>query len=340
MADSDRRPIGWGVVSTGNIAHTVTGDLNLLEDSKLAAVSSRSLDRAQAFADEFGVARAYDFVAGLLDDPEVDVVYVATPHAQHPPVVRAAIDAGKAVLCEKALTTSLDDTIEMVHHAKSKGVFCMEAMWTRFTPLVRKTVELVASGAIGEVRSVSADLGFIAPADRSHRLWDPAQGGGALLDVGIYPVAFAHMVLGAPSTVTVAGALNSDGVDAEAGLQLSWDDGARAHLDASLVSPLPGGAVIVGTTGRIEIPPRFHHPERMIHVSAPARGEQESTVYEQKHEGRGYVPMLRAVAAAVREGRTERDEMPLQESVEIMRTLQTALDRLGVEYPAPNPVPV
>lgn len=332
------RAIGWGVVSTGNIARSVTGDINLLEGSRLVAVSSRSLPRAQAFADEFGAMRAYESVTALVDDPDVDVVYVATPHAQHVPVVRAAIDAGKAVLCEKALTTSLDDTTELASYAKSKGVFCMEAMWTRFTPLVQKAVELLATGAIGTVRSVSADLGFIAPADPTHRLWDPAQGGGALLDVGIYPVAFAHMVLGAPSAVTVAGALNDDGVDTEAGLQLSWDDGARAHLDASLISPLPGGAVIVGTTGRIEIPPRFHHPERMIHVYAPERGEQIPTVYEQRHEGRGYVPMLRAVAAAVRDGQTECAPMPLSDSVEIMRTLQTALDQLGVVYPAPDPV--
>ena len=339
MTSEADRPIRWGVVATGKIAHAVTGDLRLLENCELAAVSSRSLDRAQDFAREFGFARAYDSVEDLVADPGVDVVYVATPHAQHPTVVRLALDAGKAVLCEKAFTTSLADTEELVAYARKRGVFCMEAMWTRFAPLIVKARELVASGAIGDVRAISAELGFVGPDDPSDRLWDPALGGGALLDVGIYPVAFAQMLLGAPATVTTVGTLTDQGVDAEAGLLLGWADGARAHLEATLRSPSAGGATIVGTRGRIEIPPRFHHPERLVHVSAPERGVEEATVHEHPSEGRGYVPMLRAVAKAVREGRTECPEMPLSDTVEVMRILQEALDALAVTYPEPAPVP-
>jgi predicted dehydrogenase len=325
------------VVATGGIANAVSGDLKLLEDSTIAAVSSRSLPRAEAFAAEFGAASAYDDYEKLIADDAVDVVYVATPHPQHVPVVRAALLAGKAVLCEKAFTASLRDTVELVALARERGVFCMEAMWTRFTPLIKTVRELVAEGAIGEVRSIHADLGFLAPDDPSHRLWDPKLGGGVLLDVGIYPVGFAQMLLGVPEDIRVTGALTQRGVDAEAGLLLSWADGRRALLDASLISPLPGAGLIVGTKGRIEVEPRFHHPTRVTLVRTPERGVQESTVYENESEGRGYVPMLRAVAEAVREARTECPEMPLGDTIEIMQILQTSLDALGVTYPEPAP---
>lgn len=269
------RTIGWGVVATGGIAHTVTGDLKLLENSDVVAVSSRTFSRARAFADSFDVPRAYDSYEALITDDAVDVVYVATPHPQHVPVVRAGLEAGKAVLCEKAMTASLADTESLVALARDKGVFCMEAMWTRFTPLIIKARSLVGDGAIGDVRSLRADLGFIAPDDPSSRLWDPALGGGALLDVGIYPVAFAQMVLGSPAEVVAAGALTDQGVDADASLLLTWSGGQRALLDASFVAPLEGGASIVGTTGRIDIPPRFHHPTRIVHVDAPNRGVED-----------------------------------------------------------------
>lgn len=335
---NSQRSIGWGVVATGNIAHSVTGDLQLLENSRVAAVSSRERARAEAFAKEFGIDQAYDDVDALLDDDAVDVVYVATPHAQHSAIVRSALEAGKAVLCEKSFTTTLADTEKLVALARERGVFCMEAMWTRFNPLIVKVRELVADGRIGEVRSVSAELGMIGPDDPHHRLWDPALGGGALLDVGVYPVAFAQMLLGTPAEVRVTGSLTARGVDAEAGLMLSWPGGARAHLEASLVSPVPGGAVILGTEGRIEIPPRFHSPALIRYVHTPARGVEEPELHDADREGRGYVPMLRAVAQAVREGRTECAQMPLSDTIDVMRILDEALRSLGVQYPDPAPM--
>lgn len=332
------RPIRWGIVATGKIARRVAGQLRLLENAELTAVSSRSLGRAQAFADEFGVTRAYDSPADLAAAGDVDVVYIAAPHAQHAEIMRTVIDAGKAVLCEKAFTTSLADTEAVAGYAAERGVFCMEAMWTRFIPLIIRARRIVAEGGIGRVRSVAADLGFVAPADPRHRLWDPALGGGALLDVGIYPVAFAQMLLGSPSSVAAVGSLTDLGVDAEAGLLLGWDDGAHATLSASLIAAVGGGAVIVGTEGRIEIPPRFHHPTTLVHVRSTQHGVEEAETFSESLEGRGHVPMLRAVASAVREGRTGCPEMPLSDTVEVMRILDAALHRLGVSYPEPAPV--
>lgn len=338
MNEVDDRVIGWGIVATGNIARSMAADLKRLENAQLAAVSSRDTGRARAFADEFGVARAYDSVKALVEDDAVDVVYVATPHPQHVHAVRLAADAGKAVLCEKAFTHSLAETEALVDYVRERGVFCMEAMWTRFNPLIVKARQMVADGVIGEVRSVTAELGFVAPTDPAHRFWNPGLGGGALLDVGIYPVAFAQMVLGEPNGVSVAGVLTEQGVDAEAGLLLTWPGGQRAHLEASLTSPVAGAATILGTTGRLEISPRFHHPGRMSYVNAPERGVEHPEVFQHISEGRGYVPMLRAVAQAVREGRIECPEMPLSDTVKVMRVLDAALASMGVEYPEPAPV--
>jgi predicted dehydrogenase len=327
-------PIRWGIVSTGGIARTMAADLRLLDDARLAAVSSRSAQRAQAFADEFGVERAYGSVDDLLTDEDVDIVYVATPHAQHAAVVGAALDVGRAVLCEKTFTTSLADTEDLVQRARDRRIFCMEAMWTRFLPLVVRVREIIADGGIGDVRTVMADLGFVAPRDPRHRLWDPALGGGALLDLGVYTVAFAQMVLGEPHTVVAHGSLSPERVDAEACLLLGWDGGARALLDMSLIAHSPSVATIVGTAGRLDLPSRFHHPTRLVHTRADGSVEE----YEHGHEGRGYVPMLQTVQDCLRTGKTESEAMPLADTVAVMRVLDRALRLLRVEYPIPAPV--
>ena len=327
-------PIRWGIVSTGRIARTMAGELRLLEDAQLRAVSSRSALRAQLFADEFGVERAYGSVDDLLADEEVDIVYVATPHAQHAQVVGAALDVGRPVLCEKTFTTSLADTEELVQRAQDREIFCMEAMWTRFVPVIVRAREIIAAGGIGEVRTITADLGFVASRDPGHRFWDPALGGGALLDVGVYPVSLAQMLLGEPDTVVAHGALTPEGVDAEAGLLLGWDGGQRALLDMSLIAHSPGVASIVGTAGRLDVPPRFHHPTRLVHTRADGAVEE----YEQQHEGQGYVPMLRSVQDCLRAGKAQSDVMPLADTVAVMRILDRALRLLGVQYPVPAPV--
>ena len=326
-------PVRWGIVATGGIAHTLAGEMLLVEDARIVAVSSRIEERAQAFADEFGIPRAYGSYPDLLADDDVDVVYVATPHAQHAEIVDAALEARKAVLCEKAFTTSLADTERLAQKARDLGVFCMEAMWTRFAPLIGRLRRIVADGGIGEVRGVSADLGFVAGPQAKDRVWDPALGGGALLDVGIYPVALAQMLLGSPQTLAAHGTLTADGVDAEAALLLGWADGTYAQLETSLVAHTGNTARVVGTGGRIDMPARFHEARRLVHT----RSDGHVEVYEDQPVGRGYVPMLLAVQQCVREGRTQTEEMPLSDTVSVMAILEEALRTLGVSYPAPAP---
>ncbi|PSL54007.1 putative dehydrogenase [Saccharothrix carnea] len=312
----------WGVVATGGIADVVTGDLRLLPDVEVLAVSSRAVPKAEAFAAKHGIPRAYGDYADLLADPDVDVVYVATPHVQHHAVTRAALEAGKHVLCEKPATLTLAELQDVVHLAHERGLFFMEAIWTRFNPLVVRMTELIAEGAIGEVRSVRADFGFTLEHDPEHRLWNKALGGGSLFDLGIYPVSFAHLVLGEPETVQAHGRLVG-GVDAEIGMLLGYPDGVHALLGSSLVSPLKSGAVVYGTRGLVDVPEALYNPSRIVVNGVEHRHEQE---------GAGYVPQLREVVKRVRAGETESPSMRPAESLAILRTLTRAAERVGLTY--------
>jgi len=315
--------VRWGVVAPGGIADVVTSDLLRVRGAEVLAVSSRAHERAKQFAEKHGIPRAYGGTEDLLADPDVDVVYVATPHAQHHAVTKAALLAGKHVLCEKAFTLTLADAQELVDLARERNLFLMEAMWTRFNPLIRRVKALIAEGAIGDVRAVHADFGFTASYDPEHRLWNPALGGGALLDLGVYPVSFAHMVLGEPESITVHGSLAPSGVDADAALLLAYEGGAHALLTCSLISTPGVTAAIVGSGGRIEIPEPFYNPAAIVVNGVEERAELE---------GYGYTPQLTEVTQRVAAGYTESPEMTLDDTLAVMRTLTTALGALGVNY--------
>lgn len=325
------RPVRWGVVGPGRIAHGVMGDLRHTTGGVLHAVASRSADRARAFAEQHGAAVSYGSYSDLLADPDVDVVYIATPHRQHHGVALAAIEAGKHLLVEKAFTCTLAGTRQVVDAAAARRVFVMEAMWTRFQPAVVRLRELLAGGVIGDVRSVRADLGLRLPFDPADRLWDPAQGGGALLDLGVYPVSWLQMLLGgAPASLSVAGVLGPNGVDAEATLLWRGDDGRHGVATCSLLSPLPGNAAVFGTEGWIEVPPRFHHPTRLIVHRASGRSVDSSEELTAPATGAGYAHELDEVHRCLGLGLTESPTMPLSDTLAVMAELEQALRTLGV----------
>ena len=319
------RPIRWGVLATGGIAHSVTTDLCAMPDAEVLAVGSRTQARADAFAAGYGIARPYGSYAELIADEELDVIYVASPHGQHHRDVKPALEAGRAVLCEKALTAKLDDAEDLVATARAGGVFFMEAMKTRFNPLVVRVRELIAEGAIGEICAVSASFGNPVPYDPAHRLWAPELGGGALLDLGVYVVSFAQMLLGAPDQTYAAGALAPNGVDAEAGLLLRWESGAHALLDCSLRAEMPRTAIISGTAGQIELTDSFHNPTQMV---LHRRGFDTETTHRPL-EGNGFREELREVHRCLRVGATESPTMPLDDTLAVMRVLVDGLGQLG-----------
>ncbi|WP_020115961.1 Gfo/Idh/MocA family protein [Streptomyces canus] len=324
--------VRWGILATGGIAAAFTADLVDLPDAEVVAVASRSEASAKAFAERFGIERAYGEWGALAEDADIDVVYVATPHAAHRAAAGLCLTAGRNVLCEKAFTLNTREAEELVGLAKDHGRFLMEAMWMYCNPLVRRLKALVDDGAIGEVRTVQADFGLAGPFPPSHRLRDPAQGGGALLDLGVYPVSFAHLLLGEPSDVTAKAVLSEEGVDLQTGALLSWDSGALASLHCSLTGGTATIASVTGSLGRIDIPNGFFHPDRFVlhrdgrdpeeFVADPADGPRNSL----KHEAREVMRALRA-------GETESPLVPLEGTLAVMRTLDAVRDRIGVRYP-------
>ncbi|MFG1920676.1 Gfo/Idh/MocA family protein [Cryptosporangium sp. NPDC048952] len=323
----------WGILGTGGIARTFTSDLLTLPDHEVVAVGSRAADTAEAFAAEHGISSAHASYQALADDPDVDVVYVATPHSGHAAAALTCIAAGRSVLVEKPFTLDAGQTTEVIAAARAAGVFCMEAMWTRFNPAIALLRELVDDGAIGEVVSVQADFGFAADYDPKGRLWAPELGGGALLDLGIYPVSLASMLLGEPSTVLATTGQAATGVDANTGILLGYDSGAVAVLHCSLRGDTPTRAEITGTRGRIELHPLFF---RANELTLYRRGA------EPRHEtfdlpGNGYTFQAEEVARCVRAGRTESEYMPLDETLAIARTLDRARASVNSFQPHGSP---
>ncbi|MET9731639.1 Gfo/Idh/MocA family oxidoreductase [Streptomyces sp. NPDC006458] len=329
MADSVR----WGILATGGIAATFTADLVDLPDAEVVAVASRTEASAKAFAERFGIPRAYGDWASLALDEDIDVVYVATPHASHRAAAGLCLESGRNVLCEKAFTLNAREAEELVGLAREHGRFLMEAMWTYCNPLVLRLKALVEDGAIGEVRTIQADFGLSGPFPPDHRLRDPLQGGGALLDLGVYPVSFAQLLLGEPSDVVARAVLSKEGVDLQTGALLSWESGALASVHCSIVGGTPVRASVTGSRGRIDIPDGFFHPDRFVlhrdgsepeeFAADPAHGPRTTL----KHEAR---EVMRALSA----GKTESPLVPLDGSLAVMRTLDAIRERIGVRYPA------
>jgi predicted dehydrogenase len=332
------RPVRWGILATGKIATAFARDLALLEECEIAAVGARRQESADAFAAEHGAARAHGDYRSLVEDPDVDVVYVATPHALHREHVELAFEAGKPVLCEKAFTLTAPDAAHLVALSREKNLFLMEAMWMRCNPLVRRLQQLVATGTLGEVRQVRADLGFVVDKPATDRTLDPALGGGALLDMGIYPLTFAHLFLGGPSQVAAVAALSEAGADLDLALSLGYDSGAVASLTTTMTAWSPRTASIATDRGRIDLPAPFHHPTTVTwtpHASDPDLGlPDDPQEISEGLIGTGLAHEALEVVRCLRTGEIESPLVPLDETVELLALMDRIRAEIGVRYPA------
>ena len=312
----------------GAIAHGVAGDFQFVPGAELAAVASRTKEKAQEFAARHGVKHAYGSYRELLESPEVDVVYISTPHPYHRDVALAAIANGKSVLVEKAFTATLVGAQQVVDAARAKGVFAMEAMWTRFQPVVAAAREVVAWGRIGEVVAVQGDLYAARDYEPGHRLFERDLGGGAILDLGVYVVNFAQAFLGDVRSVDCLTRLYPTGIEKAASINLGHTGGGMSSLACGFDGPGPGRMTIVGTKGWIEIEPRFHHPTTIsVH-----RAGVLPRIIEARPTGGGYSHEFAEVTQRIAEGSTESPTMPLHDTLEVMRVLESCLRQAGITH--------
>jgi predicted dehydrogenase len=327
------RSLRWGVIGTGGIAARFMADLALLPDAEVVAVGSRSAVGAAGFADRFQIPHRHGSYAELVADPQVDVVYIATPHPFHAEHALLAISAGKPVLVEKPFAMDAYQARTVADAAKGAGVFCMEAMWTRFLPHMERIRELLAEGALGNVLALSADLGMRFEPKPEHRLFAPGLGGGALLDLGIYPFSFASMVLGPPATVRALATQAFTGVDQTTSAVLTYPAGAHAVLTCSSAATTPVHAWVAGSEGRIEIDRPWYSATSFTLIRADGRTERFVTpagVVVDRAKGMRFEAA--EVGRCLREGLLESPVMPLDETVSIIGTLDEVRDQIGLSY--------
>ena len=320
---------GWGILATGGIARAFTRDL-LRHGHRVVAVGSRNLESARAFAAEFGIGRAHGSYDDLVADPDVDVVYVATPHNLHAANATAGLQNGKHMLVEKAFTVTAAEARAVVDLARSRQLLVIEAMWTRFLPHMAFVRSVVASGRLGAIRSLHADHTQRLPSDPAHRLNNLNLAGGALLDLGVYPLSFAHDILGAPVEVTATGFMKDTGVDAAVATILRHQSGAISTSYSSMETRGPNVATILGAEGRIDIGPVWYAPAEV--TVRDADGEVVDR-FADRVSGRGMQYQAAEVERLLTVGEHASPLMTPEDSVAVMATMDAVRAAVGVRYP-------
>lgn len=327
------KTIRWGILGTGRIAHKFAADLKLVEDAELVAVGSRSKQSADEFGKAFPVNYAHESYEALAQNPEVDVIYIATPHNLHYENTLLCLQHGKAVLCEKPFAMNSRQAALMISLAKEKKVFLMEALWTKFQPHYIKTQEMIGQGLLGEIRSVLANFGFIPIPPVPARLFDPALGGGTVMDIGIYNVFMAISTLGKPDHIDAVMTPAPTGVDEQCAILFRYKNGAMAQLFSTFSSNLATEADICGTGGRIRLTSRFYEPSSSIEYYKDKVDSKES-IQVVKEPGFGYQYEARHVNDCLQKGLTESPVVSFVDTLLLMETLDRVREVAGIYYPA------
>jgi predicted dehydrogenase len=320
----------WGILASGGIAQAFARDLSYFNHHIVAAVGSRSQESADSFAAEFPGCTAYSSYEALVADPTLDAIYVASPHPYHVSNTVLALNAGKPVLCEKPFTINATEARQMKAAADANGVALMEAMWARFLPHMHKVREILASGILGDIWAVEADHGQRLSDYANPRHWEPSLGGGALLDLGIYPISFAHMVLGVPDKITSSATFTDKGVDASSTVIFDYKSGAQAILTSNMMVSTPCRATICGTLGKIEIDHTFYNPTSMRVIMH----DGTTTEYPNEYKGHGLRDQALEFERVVRSGAKSSAILTPDESILIMESLDEVRKQIGLIYPS------
>jgi predicted dehydrogenase len=322
--------VRWGILGTGKIARAFATALRDTPDAQLTGVGSRSIDSANAFAREFGAAASYGAYQALADAGDVDIIYIATPHPMHAANALMALGAGKGVLCEKAFTMNRREALEVVTLARARKLFLMEAMWTRFMPALAEVRRIIAAGEIGPVSQVMADIGFTASQGAQHRLFNPELGGGALLDLGIYPLSIAAALLGPVESVRAQAEMGPTGVDIQTGFTLRHAGGGMSICSCSLRARTPGELTVSGALGHVRINAMFHRASSISVVLADGTSRTVQTPLI----GNGYAHEAIEAQRCFRAGLVESSGMTHQETLALMGVMDTIREQIGLRYGA------
>ena len=318
----------WGILGPGGIARAFAKDLALIQGHTIGAVGSRTLSNAQSFAHDFG-GTAYGSYEELVNDASIDAIYVATPHPAHHDNVILALESGKPVLCEKPFAVNARQGQAMVDAAERNNVALMEAMWARFLPHYAKVREIIASGVLGPIQSIHADHGQRLADRNIPRLVQPDLAGGALLDLGIYPISFAHMILGNPDSITSSAVMTDKGVDAQTSMLFTYKNGAQSILTTTMIAQTPCRAVVAGLDGWLEIDRTFYNPASMRVVL----NDGSSTEYPNTYTGHGLREQAESFKQLVQSGKKQSDILSWQDTIDIMKTMDTVREQIALKYP-------
>jgi predicted dehydrogenase len=323
--------IKWGILGAGHIAHKFAADLKLVAGAQLVAIGSRTQQAADDFGNEFDIKNRHSSYEALVNDLEVDVIYIATPHNLHCENTLLCLQHNKALLCEKPFAMNADQTRKMIAMARERKVFLMEALWTKFLPHYIKTREMIGQGMLGDIRSVLINFGFKPAPPVPVRLFDPSLGGGTLMDIGIYNVFMAMSILGKPDTIEASMTPAATGVDEQCAILFKYKNGAMAQLFSSFSSNMATEADIAGTEGRIRLTSRFYEPGATVEYY-PKYPESREVIPVEKEEGSGYQYEARHVTACLQNGLTESDVITFADTIMLMETLDEIRKIAGIRY--------
>jgi predicted dehydrogenase len=320
--------IKWGILGTGKIAHKFAADLRLVQQAELRAVASRSIEKAARFGAEFHAVKYYGTYLELANDPEIDVVYIATPHVFHCENTLMCLKAGKSVLCEKPMGMNAHEVGAMIRESKSSNLFLMEALWTRFIPATEKLIEVIEKGVVGEITRLQSDFGYAAGYDPESRLFNKKLGGGALLDIGLYPVYLSLLLMGMPASIRASAILTKSGVDASCVIHFGYENGTQADLEATLQENTPIEALIKGTKGSIKMHKRFHHTEKLI-VTEFGKSPKILNI---PYRGNGYFHEIEEVISCIQNHEIQSLKMPHSMSMDLITTLDKIRQEIDLTY--------
>lgn len=325
--------VKWGIIGLGKIAHKFAADLQLSENITLQGVASRSLDKARVFADTFGASNSYGSYEELAASPEIDVIYIATPHVFHFELTMMCLKHGKSVLCEKPMGMNAEQVKIMIKEAKKRKLFLMEGVWTRFIPATKKVMELIKMDSIGEVNFIRADFGFRATGDPDSRIHDKKLGAGSLLDIGIYPIYLSLLILGIPTDIKAMARLTDDGVDTYCSMLFDHANSAKSSLESTIVANTPLEAIIYGSKGAIKMHRRFHHSKK---VSLFQNGNLVD-VFDMSYDGNGYQFEIEEVNRSLMNQHLESKKLPLSSSLDLITVMDRVRDEIGLTYENTDP---